>query len=299
MGWVDRDNPFAAPGRWFKGALHVHSTRSDGRLEPDELVQAYRERGFDFLCFADHNHVTRVASPADDFLVLAGIELGLNVYGADKYWHVVGIDADDAAATTERFDSPGAMVAHLADHSAFRILAHPYWSQLTGSDLARLDGVDAVELYNSGAELTVGRGLSDYPYDLLLHTGRRVPVVAADDCHAERELGSAWVMVKAETLSVETIIDALRSGRHYGSAGPGFRDVRIAGDRIEVETTPVRAIGFVAGGRKGARFEAEHGTTITQASYERRGDEPWVRVQCVDAEGQRAWTNPFYRENAV
>ena len=46
--------PFSLPGRFYRGNLHTHSTRSDGRLEPEEVIGRYRERGYDFLALTDH-----------------------------------------------------------------------------------------------------------------------------------------------------------------------------------------------------------------------------------------------------
>ena len=40
------ENPFAAPGNWFKGNLHMHTTQSDGEFTPQEAVDAYSEQGF-------------------------------------------------------------------------------------------------------------------------------------------------------------------------------------------------------------------------------------------------------------
>ena len=41
-------------GRFFRGNLHCHSNRSDGLLEPENVVDTYREAGYDFLCLSDH-----------------------------------------------------------------------------------------------------------------------------------------------------------------------------------------------------------------------------------------------------
>jgi len=41
-------------GRFFRGNLHCHSNRSGGLVEPTEVVAAYREAGYDFLCLSDH-----------------------------------------------------------------------------------------------------------------------------------------------------------------------------------------------------------------------------------------------------
>ena len=46
--------PFDQPGRFYKGNLHTHSTRSDGTLSPGAVLAAYRERGYDFLSLTDH-----------------------------------------------------------------------------------------------------------------------------------------------------------------------------------------------------------------------------------------------------
>ena len=37
---MDTINPFTLPGAWDKGALHVHTTRSDGKLTPAESAAA-------------------------------------------------------------------------------------------------------------------------------------------------------------------------------------------------------------------------------------------------------------------
>lgn len=46
----------AAEGlQWYRGQLHAHSYWSDGRGFPEQAVDAYRERGFDFMCLSEHN----------------------------------------------------------------------------------------------------------------------------------------------------------------------------------------------------------------------------------------------------
>jgi hypothetical protein len=45
---------FSAPGRFWRGNLHTHSTLSDGALEPERVINAYRGAGYDFMCLSDH-----------------------------------------------------------------------------------------------------------------------------------------------------------------------------------------------------------------------------------------------------
>src|SRR5437667_9817521 len=52
-------NPYAVPGEFCKAQLHCHTTESDGRFRPKELLQMYRDAGYSFVCITDHNRVTR------------------------------------------------------------------------------------------------------------------------------------------------------------------------------------------------------------------------------------------------
>ena len=45
---------FSAPGHFFKGNMHTHSTNSDGAHDVGYVCNAYRERGYDFLVMTDH-----------------------------------------------------------------------------------------------------------------------------------------------------------------------------------------------------------------------------------------------------
>jgi hypothetical protein len=50
----NRLSAFAAQGRFWRGNLHTHSTRSDGVLEPEDVCSRYRAEGYDFLALTDH-----------------------------------------------------------------------------------------------------------------------------------------------------------------------------------------------------------------------------------------------------
>lgn len=51
MCWVDA----ASGARWYKGALHLHSLWSDGDAAPEQVAAWYKENGWHFVCFTDHN----------------------------------------------------------------------------------------------------------------------------------------------------------------------------------------------------------------------------------------------------
>ena len=45
---------FSKHGNFFKGNLHGHSNFSDGKLAPEEVCNAYIEKGYDFISITDH-----------------------------------------------------------------------------------------------------------------------------------------------------------------------------------------------------------------------------------------------------
>jgi predicted metal-dependent phosphoesterase TrpH len=74
--------PFDRPGRFYRGNLHTHSTRSDGALPPEAVVEAYQRQGYDFIALTDHFldsfgfPITDTrALRAADFTTLIGAEL--------------------------------------------------------------------------------------------------------------------------------------------------------------------------------------------------------------------------------
>ena len=44
--------------RWYKGNLHSHTTNSDGVWTPEQSAKNYRDAGYSFLCFSDHDLYT-------------------------------------------------------------------------------------------------------------------------------------------------------------------------------------------------------------------------------------------------
>ena len=73
---------FSKTGNWYKGNLHCHSTNSDGKLSPKEVVDLFKENGYSFLCFSDHDIYTDYRSEFDseDFIILPGLEASVNLF---------------------------------------------------------------------------------------------------------------------------------------------------------------------------------------------------------------------------
>lgn len=47
--------------RFLKGNLHTHTKNSDGRNTLEEMINRYKELGYDFVAITDHNKFTKIS----------------------------------------------------------------------------------------------------------------------------------------------------------------------------------------------------------------------------------------------
>ena len=293
-------DPFSAPGKWYKGNLHTHTTRSDGQLDPEEVVLRYREADYDFLALTDHGTVTYVKGVSDEgFLLLLGAELDGDRGEAAESVHVLGFGLSRVANVPVGPSVPEA-TAWIQEQGGEALIAHPYWSGLLVYDLLRWQGQLGIEIFNTGCHYEIAKGYSTVHWDDLLGRGRHTWGVAVDDSHHWQtvnhpvDTAKAWVMVKAEELTREALLASLRAGLFYSSWGPSIQEMTVTESEVRVRTSPVKKISFVAQRWAGGSFSARPGATLTEASYRLRGHEEYLRVECWDGEGRWAWSNPIF-----
>ena len=167
------------------------------------------------------------------------------------------------------------------------------------NDLIELDGYLGLEVYSTNCDLTVNRGLSNVHLDDILDSGRRPLGFAVDDTHSKSrdnlpmDSCVAWLSVKAESLTVDSLMRSIRRGLFYSSTGPEIKNIRVGSNRVSVSTSPVNAISFVSNATLGERHTAEGGN-LTEAAYKLCGRESYVRIESSDEYGRTAWSNPIY-----
>ena len=236
--------PFSTPGRFWRGNLHTHCTRSDGALTPQDVVAGYRRAGYDFLTLSDH-FVGRYGFPitdtrefrANDFTTLIGAELHAMGTEVGELWHIlaVGLPLDFANPATE--ETGPQLAARARDAGAFVAIAHPAWSQLRIGDGRALEAAHAVEIYNHGCAVETDRGDGFYLLDELCNEGRRLSAIATDDAHfanGDYDAFGGFVEVKAESLDPDAILTALKAGQFYASQGPRLLDVEVTREEVTV-----------------------------------------------------------------
>ncbi|HQU70068.1 MAG TPA: CehA/McbA family metallohydrolase [Albidovulum sp.] len=301
---------FTAPGRFWRGNLHTHSTNSDGVLDPSEVCRRYRDEGYDFMALTDHfigfykyPMTDTRAFRTRDFTTIIGAELHTGKQSNGELWHIlaVGLPDDFAPPEAPHFspvegsESAADLALRARNAGAFVAIAHPQWSGLTLADARTVEAAHAVETYNHGCWAGCDRADGFAINDLLLSEGRRINLVATDDAHfSEPDHFGGWVMVKAEENDPEALVAALKAGLHYSTQGPEIRRVELTEKTIEVECSA--AVSVIVQGH-GQAAKAVHGLSMTRASLplERFRKSPWLRVTVVDRAGKRAWSNPVWK----
>lgn len=303
--------PWDAPGRFWRGNLHTHSTLSDGVLSPEEVCRRYRDEGYDFLALTDH-FVGAFGYPIADtvpfrtnaFTTILGAELHSGAMRNGELWHIlaVGLPPDFAPSHTPSFhpvegqESAADLARRAVEAGAYVAIAHPQWSGLTLDDARELAPVaHAVETYNHGCAVGCDRPDGFHTLDLLLSEGFRLNLCATDDAHfSEPDHFGGWVMVKAEANEPEALLAALKAGASYSTQGPEIRSIDLAPDAVHVACSAAASV-IVSG--HGIAARAIHGESMTRATMplERFEGSPWLRVTVVDRAGKRAWSNPIWR----
>jgi hypothetical protein len=295
-----KNEPFQKTGHWYKAALHVHTTRSDGKRTPEQAASSYRDQDYKVLCVTDHNIITDMTAFQDEnFLTIPSIEVNYGRNRAGDDFHVVILGAHGGLNLPVETPVREAL-AQWTHAGSVMILAHPYWSGMEPDEIAQLEHVHGMEIFNLGSKTEIGKGNATVHWDQVLSQGMPLWGYAVDDAHWSEQSGhvydafGAWVCIKADALEQERILAALAEGRCYSSTGPEIYDFRIENGIAEITCSAVQSINFKAQARYGHQQRAEPGQSIQAAEYKLTGKERYLRAECIDAYGRTAWTNPVF-----
>ena len=309
-------------GQFYKANLHCHTVLSDGRWTKEQVKEEYRKRGYSVVAFTDHRHYGWHPELMDEtFIPLAAYEGDLNEpfppsgdFQRVRTYHLNFYDTRPdtragfkAEQPPQRYGDMAALNEFLARMETDGFLCcynHPYWSLQTWQDYKDLDHVFAMEIYNHGCELDGLYGYAPQAYDEMLRTGRRLFCLATDDNHNSYAPGDprcdafgGFTMLKLPRLGYAEVIEALRQGNFYASTGPEIHRLEIRGGALEVACSPVEKIYVATSGRRCLMELAAPGRTLSGASFPLRGDEEYVRVECRDASGCRAYSNAYWLDD--
>lgn len=309
-------------GAFYKANLHCHTVLSDGRWTKEEVKAAYKAQGYSIVAFTDHRHYGWHPELMDEsFIPLAAFEADLNEpfrrpgdFRFVKTYHINFYDTDPLARggftapqPPQRYGDPYALNEFLAQMNAEGFLScynHPYWSLQNYDDYKDLCGLFAMEIYNHGCELDGLYGYAPQAYDEMLRAGTRLFCLATDDNHnrcAPGEPGcdsfGGYTMLKLPRLTYADVIRALKNGDFYATTGPELRELYLADGAVHAQCSPVEKIYMITAGRHCQMELAPNGQTVSEAVFPLDGDEGYIRVECRDAAGRRAYSNAYFLDS--
>ena len=141
---MKRQAAFIDSRKLLKGALHCHTTRSDGRGTPEEVLRKHAEHGYDFVALTDHRYYNFANYGDAPLTIIPGMEMDGNMPGAGWPYvhchHIVSIGPEKAQGNgfeqDQRFESlrlskpedTQALLDKLHAANNLTIYCHPEWS---------------------------------------------------------------------------------------------------------------------------------------------------------------------------
>jgi len=205
----------------FKGAIHVHSTYSDGELSLPELRKGFLSAGCAFVVLTDHAecfdppevqmyiHECELLSD-DHFLFIPSLE-----YECEQRMHILGLGAVQLLQT----DDPEEVIAAIEREGGISVIAHP--PDVIFDHIADfLVLPDGIETWNT--KYDGGYAARPATFRLLNRLQKRKPGMHGfygQDLHWRKQCRDLFTMVDCGRLTSTHILSALRRGDYYGVKG--------------------------------------------------------------------------------
>ncbi|MCS6830043.1 MAG: CehA/McbA family metallohydrolase [bacterium] len=282
-----RYNPYAQRySLWLKGNLHTHTTLSDGELSPDDTLDVFLRRGYDFVALTDHD----VIATADEarypqILVFPGVE-----HSAQQ--HILRVNVTSTLPHDLSYQS---VIDLTLQQGGLVILNHPNWGESFNhwrdSQLFHLERYHGIEIYNNVIEYLEGSPYALDRWDKLLSEGRQVWGYANEDTHRVLQIGSAWNAVNVRERSKEAVLSALREGRFYASTGVVIEEVVVDDGVYRVNTRNACELRLIT-----LRGQVVERVSGSQATFFLNKASGYARVEAIGEGQARAWTQPVFLE---
>jgi PHP domain len=202
----------------LKGALHIHSTYSDGEFTLRDLRRVYLADGCRFACVTDHAecfdearleaYLEECAALSDDrFRFIAGLE-----FSCFERMHILGYGVTRLTNTLD----PAAVIGHIEACGGVSVIAHP-------RDV-HFEWIDGFEVLPQGVEVWNSKYDGRYAprpgtFALVRRLQAKRPDLRAfygQDLHWKTQHRGLVVQVEADTPTRDAVLGALRRGLFHG-----------------------------------------------------------------------------------
>ncbi len=281
-----KHNPYAQRyPLWLRGNLHAHTTLSDGELPPDDTLDAFAKRGYDFVALTDHDAIATPRALLAPLLFLPGVE-----HSAQQ--HILRVNVTSTLPHDLSYQS---VIDLTLQEGGLVILNHPNWGEnldhWRNAQLLHLEHYHGIEIYNNVIEYLEGSPYALDRWDLLLSEGKRVWGYANEDTHRLFQMGSAWNAVNVRERSKEAVLDALKEGRFYASTGVVLEEIAVEDGYYRVRATNAKEMRLIS-----LHGEVVEHVVGNMASFSLHKARKYARVEAIGETESRAWTQPVFLE---
>lgn len=275
---------------WLRGNLHTHTTESDGKEPPQEVVNFYAKLGYDFLMISDHDKVTPLEGlDAKGITLIAGNEISA------KGQHLLHVNAQSRIAPDPERQK---IIEQINQDGGLAIMNHPNWggsyNHCPLEVLQTLQGYAGIEIFNGVVVYLDGSELATDKWDRLLAKGRKVWGFATDDSHEPSvHAGMGWIMVQSGSRAPRDIVNAIREGRFYASTGVLFEAIKVEGLALTVRAANAQRFRVCAD--NGKVLKIADGPEFQFTVKPDKGI-TYIRIEACGEGGQAAWLQPMFIE---
>ena len=299
----------------LKGGLHCHTTRSDGAVEPGEVIRLHHKNGYDFLAITDHRRYNyENFAPEVPLTIIPGMEFDNTFEKGNGFrtFHTVclgpakedgnGYDQDermDSGTAKDQYEYQS-YLDEIHAKGNLTVYCHPQWSATPARYFENMKGNFAMEIWNTGCAFGCNMDRDAAYWDELLGQGKVIYGAATDDGHGLGEHCNGWVMVRAEN-NIQAILEALKAGAFYSSCGPEIYNFYIEDGKAVVECSPAARVRFQSDMHPTKIVKSEDGT-LTRAELDlanARFPYKYIRATVIDKDEKYAWTNPIFLEDSI
>ena len=313
-------------GNFYKVNMHSHSTLSDGKQTPEELKELYMAKGYSAIAFTEHGKIHDLTHLTDEsFVAITSYEIDfldkehtpfpallekplehahmeavhMNLYAYDPH-NVTPIDLTDLKVPFS-LENVNEAVRRAREAGFFVIYNHPHWSMNTHGLYAGLKDVQGLELVNGASNRSSDLDYAPYVYDEMVAAGLRPICVGGDDNHVTSHFFQAWTVMKADELTHDALLGAMKAGNCYASTGPEIYDlyaeISESGEiTVTIRTSPATGIYCSTITRRRYRSLADEngGKLLTEATFKINPNDLCFRLSVRDERGEHANTRMFF-----
>lgn len=334
-------------GTFYKANLHCHSNMSDGHWTPEQIKEEYKKHGYSIVAYTDHDlFISRNHLTDSTFLALNGFEIEINddnpiwqkvvcnhmcmiakrddieimpcyhrskyLFGnAPKYRHL--IKYDESKKDFERnhsIECINEVIKECKEGGFFVTYNHPNWSLEDLNLYTKLEGLDAMEIYNTSASLIGFLDINEKDYEHMVKSGKYISCVGADDNHnfADRDEKpgffdsfKSWTCIKAKELSYEAVIEAMENKHLYASQGPEIYELYVEDGFVHIKCSNATYIRYNTGNRVAhVKYALNEGKEfINEASFKIGENDVYFRLTVVDKNNKMANTIAYKVEDYI